>query len=393
MTTPVVQTRVVSCFTCLGDACADTCCKGWNMQLSADDVKRYETEAPELLNAVTQEEAGYIMKRDPKTECCVKFKEGWCGIHARYGARMLGDACYFFPRVTRSLGGKTLVTASMGCPEIARLTLTMGAPCAPVAAEAERMPYSLKDYGVENLPSEAMWRVHEAFLAHVRSGGLPAERALMHIVSVARSLVLLPPDQWDVAVGFYLRMADGRLPVPEPKAADPFHILNALQGLVGAANVAPRQRLSGIIECLSDVMGAALDWQALRVDITEESPQRYLRMHAFWRDRMAEHYAPLLSRWLEGQLSLSLFPFAGLGRNMVERSTIIAVRFATLKLALMAESFRVQAALVEEECVRVVQGLSRFLDHLADPQLSLQIYEELGWTREARLRALVGDGD
>lgn len=361
------------------------------MQLSTDDVQRYKAEAPDLLDAVTQGEAEYVMKRDPQTDYCVKFVDGWCGIHAQYGPEMLGDACHFFPRVTRSLGGKTVMTASMGCPEIARLTLATDAPCAPVMAEITRVPYSLKEYGQDTLSSDAMWRVHEAFLAHVREAGVPVERALMHIVSIARSLILLPSEQWDAAVGFYLRMADGRLPAPEPKAVDPFHILNALQGLIGASKAPSRKGITDIVESLSGLLEVALDWRSLRVDITERSPECYVRMRAFWRDHAAAHYAPLLSRWLEGQLSLALFPFAGLGRDMVERSTIIAVRFATLKLALMAETFAAQSVLVESECVRVVQGLSRFLDHLADPQLSLQIYEELGWTREARLRALVGD--
>jgi hypothetical protein len=45
----------------------------------------------------------------------------------------------------------------------------------------------------------------------------------------------------------------------------------------------------------------------------------------------------------------------------------------------------------DAQVVRIVQSLSRVLDHLADPELSLKIYEEPGWLREPRLRALMGD--
>ena len=68
-------------FQCLGDKCEDTCCKGWGMQLDPVRKKLYEKEAPELMDAVTSGEAELIMKRDPETDYCVKFDDGWCSIH------------------------------------------------------------------------------------------------------------------------------------------------------------------------------------------------------------------------------------------------------------------------------------------------------------------------
>ncbi len=388
---PVKQTRVMAQFSCLGDACADTCCKGWGMQLGAQTVALYKEEAPELLDAVSSGEAEFIMKRDAETDFCVKFDNGWCGIHKAYGDRMLGDACHFFPRATRSVGGHSLMTASMACPEIARLTLSMEAPCEAVEGAVSRLPHSLKEYAHEGLVGEEMESVHAAFLAHVRGNASQPERSMAQIASVARSLAMLPEAQWNAAVPFYLRSADGRLPAPEANAADPVHVLNALQGLIGASKVTSRPRLMQTVECMARALDVTLDWQTLNVQVGNDMGARYLQMVAFWREQCAAHYAPIMARWLEGQLSIGLFPFAGLGSDMVERATIIGVRFATLKLALMATCFEAKAILEEEELVRVVQGLSRFMDHLAEAEFSLKIYAEVGWMREARLRALVGD--
>lgn len=387
----VLQTRVVSQFVCTGDACPDTCCKGWGMQLTRETVNKYAAEAPELLEAVTSGEAEHIMKRDPATDFCVKFEAGWCGIHKAYGEEMLGDACHFFPRVTRRLGEKVVMTASMSCPEIARLSLREDGPTEAVNTEMQRLPFSLKDYALDGLDAQAMYGMHAAFIAHVRAHALQPERAMMHVVSVSRSLDLLPVEQWQAALGFYLRMADGRLPPPEPVASDPFNLLNALQGLVGAAKTTARPRLMRSIDAMAEMLGATLDWQTLGISLSDDSAMRYLRMQAFWREHCAAYYAPILVRWLEAQLSLNLFPFAGLGQDFASRATIVAVRFATVKLALMARAMQEQRVLDEAELVEVVQGIARFLDHLADPTLSLRIYEELGWMREARLRALLGD--
>jgi hypothetical protein len=100
---------------------------------------------------------------------------------------------------------------------------------------------------------------------------------------------------------------------------------------------------------------------------------------------------PILRRYLQAQMALALFPFAGLGTTLEQRITIIGVRFATIKLALMAEIVRAGGMPAEAEIIRAIYSISRFLDHLADPTLSLSIYQETGWIREARLRALVCD--
>jgi hypothetical protein len=89
-------------------------------------------------------------------------------------------------------------------------------------------------------------------------------------------------------------------------------------------------------------------------------------------------------------MSIALFPFAGLGTTLEERTTIIGVRFAIVKLALMAEAKTCGGVPDEAAVIRIVQSLSRFLDHLADPTLSLQIFHEAGWVRAARLKALLG---
>lgn len=69
----------------------------------------------------------------------------------------------------------------------------------------------------------------------------------------------------------------------------------------------------------------------------------------------------------------------------------MGVRFATIRLALMCACKMHDGLIDEAQQVRIIQSIARVLDHLADPTLSLQIYEEPGWLREGRLRALVGD--
>jgi len=90
----ILQHPALATFSCLGDKCEDTCCKGWSMQLDEATLERYKQKAPELLDAVEPaEETPWIMRKDKQTSYCVKYEGGLCGIHKKYGDDFLGDAC------------------------------------------------------------------------------------------------------------------------------------------------------------------------------------------------------------------------------------------------------------------------------------------------------------
>lgn len=384
----LLQTGILNGFECLGDKCEDTCCKGWGMQVDQATWNKYRKEAPELVDAVTSGEAEHIMRRDPDTDYCVKFDQGWCGIHRDYGTDFLGDACHFFPRVTRGLGETVLQTASISCPEIARRALLGENPFVHAVTEAGRLPYSLKHYLPEAVDQEGALRVHEAFLQAAADGEASAERILSRLHSVAESLQALDMKSWPEAVPFYLKMADGRLPAAEVSAADPFNCFHALAGLVAASRKSPRERLQAVMQSIAAALKVEMDADN-RLQLAPDSAAAAQDMQRLWLAKQA-HWQPLLKRWIQAQLSMALFPFAGFGQTLPERIAIIAVRFATLKLALMAQ-LQVHGTLNEEDCVRIAQSLARFLDHLADPTLSVQIYAETGWLRPARLRGLLDD--
>lgn len=361
------------------------------MQLTQSTVDKYRQQAPELLEAVTGGEAEHIMRRDPDTDYCVKYDQGWCGIHRDYGTDYLGDACHFFPRVTRRMGEQNLMTASLSCPEVVRLMLNHEDAFAMQTGAADRLPDSLKNYLPEGLDAHKATAVHQAFLQLPADTAITPQRALMRIRSVADSLPRLAVASWPQAVPFYLGQADHRLAAPEPQAADPFNLLHALQGLIAASRKTPRPRLEETIRIMSEALAVTLDWDRVSIQLSPQSAEAYLSMQQRWQTQCAAEMAPVLRRWLQGQLAVMLFPYAGLGDTLADRVTILGVRFATIQLALMSACAQHGAAPPQADIVRIIQSLARFMDHLADPTLSLQIYAETGWTREARLRALVCD--
>lgn len=378
-----IQSQAMARFKCLGADCPDTCCRGWGMQVMAPTVEKYEKEAPELLESVVAADGGFVMKRDPVDDYCVKLDHGLCSIHRDYGEDFLGDACRFFPRITRALGALVVTTGALSCPEAARLMLTEADGIDFTERTDIHTPFTLRNYLPPELSEEQAFQLHRVFLAVAADTAHTAEHAIMRISATARALEMQPVAVWPDAVGMYLEFAEGRIPSAEPSAVDPFNLLQALHGLFVASH-SQHQPLREHIARTADLLGVAFDAGGAMM-LADDALERCLKLMARARED-AEVMQPLLRRYLGAQLAQALFPFAGLGDTLSQRVTIIGVRLATLKLLLAS----LPVAAGEAEIIGVIQSLSRFMDHLADGELSLRIYAETGWTREPRLRALVG---
>lgn len=392
--TTQLRTKLVSEFVCTADKCADTCCKHWSMQLDFVMLEKYKKDAPELLPAVEEDNDGtFIMRKDTQTGYCVKFTDGKCGIQMSHGEKFLGDACSLYPRITRNIADTAVMTATMSCPEIARIALYGDNPFAFEGASLSRLPQEIKNILSQNsfggLSQEDALSIHKLFIEATEDESASAEQIFARINSVSRSLYRVEKKDWLRATNMYFRLADGGLPAPEININDPFNLLHSLCGLVVASKKSIPPRLGQTISEMENALHVKLDWKNVLINTSDESLDAYNNLHALWQNEMQEVYTPLLKRWLAAQLSSSLYPFAGLGETLPERATIIGVRLAILKLALISTYSINAGKLYQDDVVRVVQSLSRFLEHLADSAFSLQIYKETGWDRENRMRGLL----
>ncbi len=386
-----LRTKLVSEFICIADKCADTCCKHWSMQVDSVTLEKYKSSAPELLSAVEADNDGTsIMRKDPQTGYCVKFADGKCGVQLKYGEEFLGDACSLYPRITRNIADTVVMTATMSCPEIARIALYGETPFRFEEIAISRVPQEIKNILPEALSLDDALAIHNMFIAATEDASASAEQIFARINSVSRSLSRVEKKDWLRAGAMYFRLVDSALPAPEKNINDPFNLLHSLCGLVVASKKTIPPRLHQTISEMENALCVKLDWQNVLIHTSDKSLGAYNNLHSLWQNEMQEIYTQLLKRWLAAQLSSSLYPFAGLGETLPDRATIIGVRMAILKLALISAYSINGAKLHQDDVVRVVQSLSRFLEHLASPAFSLQIYKETGWDRENRMLGLLG---
>lgn len=130
----VLQPEYMKNFHCIGPACEDSCCIGWRIDLDKQTYLKYkkinnlelkpifEKAVNRKHNQKSDESYGKI-KMESDGRCPFLDEKMLCKIHRNLGEEYLSDTCALYPRYLRKVDGKFERSATMSCPEIARLGL------------------------------------------------------------------------------------------------------------------------------------------------------------------------------------------------------------------------------------------------------------------------------
>jgi len=130
---PIRMPAHLSEFRCIGPACEDHCCYGWDIAVDRGSYERYRTLPSKglgkrlrkalRLNRKDASDARYARFLRVGGACPFLTPARLCRIHAELGEDFLPDTCALFPRHVRARSGWIDLTASLACPEIARRAL------------------------------------------------------------------------------------------------------------------------------------------------------------------------------------------------------------------------------------------------------------------------------
>ena len=123
-----VSFRYIKEFSCLGDKCENTCCKGWNIYLSQDELVKYERLDPNVYNYLLENknEKGYAMLKH-NSNFCNFYSKGLCALQVKHGIKGLPKTCSTYPRWNRYFNNQFIESATISCPEILRNCLKKNA--------------------------------------------------------------------------------------------------------------------------------------------------------------------------------------------------------------------------------------------------------------------------
>ena len=124
-------------FRCIGPACEDSCCAGWNVDIDQATYEKYQTIPAGPLrvlidaNIVRTQEGpdgkqppGFArIKMTPSMQCPFHNAERLCQIQVEHGETYLSQTCAGYPRDTHIVDTLSEVTLTLSCPEACRMVL------------------------------------------------------------------------------------------------------------------------------------------------------------------------------------------------------------------------------------------------------------------------------
>ncbi|QPQ37268.1 flagellin lysine-N-methylase [Lysinibacillus sp. JNUCC-52] len=131
---PILVPEYLEDFSCIGGACEDTCCAGWNITVDKKTYQNYrKVKHPEISekleryvkrNRKQQDDSSYAkLLLDENKNCHMMLEDGLCGIHKELGEQFLCNTCATYPRQFTKVGSFVEKSLTLSCPEAARVVL------------------------------------------------------------------------------------------------------------------------------------------------------------------------------------------------------------------------------------------------------------------------------
>lgn len=111
-------------FSCIGGACPDTCCSGWQIVIDESSLEKYRHQKDgfgnRLRNEIDWKEGVF---RQYNGDCCFLNEEHLCDIYAELGKEYLCQTCKTYPRYTEEYDGLREQFLCLSCPVVADMLL------------------------------------------------------------------------------------------------------------------------------------------------------------------------------------------------------------------------------------------------------------------------------
>jgi lysine-N-methylase len=343
------------------------------MQIDSKRASDY-LQDPGLSDSIINKDNQYMMKHDTNN-FCVKLESGRCAIHDKYGENFLGDACYFYPRIVRKLGDQNIMSATLSCPEITRILLENESDYELEDVSVSRIPIVCKDYLPTELTEDDALLIHDHFIGHVlQNKDKDSASLLSELITVSKSLDTISKISWIDAAPFLLETAATRIIPVKIETNDPFNIINALMLVIHASKL-NNNILNEVLATIASSLALTIDQENLTIQYGPNS----IKLHQQLINDSEGEVA--LRKYLYAQIASNLFPFAGLGTSLYNKSMVMSLKFVTIRLALACHK-------ISDE-VKVIHSISRLYDHLQSDELLISICNDFHWMSESRLLGLV----
>lgn len=382
------QYKFINKFKCTQDKCQDNCCFNWKMQVNDSIVDLYRKQSDELYNAIEQRDNYTVMKIDKKTNGCIKFTEGLCGIHKNYGENYLADSCYFFPRIIKKLNNNILMSATLSCPEITRIILNDDDPFSIIKADFFRLPESISDIAPKETEIKDFLITQQNILTLFNNNDLQAKDGLQQLITISRSLDHVEKKDYLPAINAIITIATNLIAEPKINEQSHFSLIYILIFLINNSKDDVPVKLFNIINKIEQDLMLKINWENNEIIAEQQNIDIYRNKVNNFTNSLNLEIDIILKKYIQALLVNSSYPFSSFDFLPSEHIAIITVKSAILKIILVC--FTENQRLPDQvKIIEIIQTFSRFIDHLSQPKIFLLILKDFGWLNEATIGGLL----
>lgn len=176
-------------FSCIADACPDTCCAGWQIMIDDKSLKKYRRfRGPfrnRLHNDIDWKEQAF---RQYEHRCAFLNEENLCDLYSEAGKDMLCDTCRKYPRHIEEFEGLREYSLSLSCPEAARIFLSHKEKIAFVTKEIPSYDETYDDF--DYLLFTALMDTRDYFFSVIQDRTVPVRLRCQKLLACAHDFQL-----------------------------------------------------------------------------------------------------------------------------------------------------------------------------------------------------------
>lgn len=366
-------------FKCIGTPCEDNCCIGWDVDFDRKSYQKYskvkDGELGQLFKTCVRpnpdaysDAVDFATVRLKKDKVCPFLNEAHlCKIQSRFGEAYLSNVCATYPRYTNVIDGIYEHSATVSCPEAARLILMNPGGITFTEGEESQNTRCILTYEADtrdrsNPPRVRYLReLRDLSIAILQNRSMPLSQRLqvlgecfeeMQRDKNGRSLPV------KIAAFNKAREAGTLKSRLAEASADRTGQLALLNEITGALNVFTeidsKRYIAFTREFLAGLRPEGKTNSEREAARVAEGYQRYYG--PFMKD-----HAYLLENYLVNFMFKDLFPAAE-GETIFDAYMMLVIRYALVKLHLTGIGLH-REGLTEETVVSFIQAFSKTVEH------------------------------
>ncbi|KAA0548799.1 lysine-N-methylase [Bacillus sp. BGMRC 2118] len=394
-------------FKCIGSSCEDSCCVGWRVSIDQDTYKKYKKNRnqdlkPLLDQNITRQRSNSSVENYAKIKmekggrCSFLSEDNLCKVQSTLGEDLLSNTCATYPRTFNAVNNIVEKSATMSCPEAARLALLNpnGIDFVETEEPADTRGFLTKSLSLENpayngKPQQYFWELRIFTIEVLQNRNYSLEDRLitlgMFYQSIQKQIDQGNVEQIPNLVDSYrklissseLRTSLTNIPV---NLAIQMKLCKELIEYRLGQGISHQRYLECINETLSGI-------QYSENDSLDEMMVRYqVALENYYKPFIKE-YEYILENYLVNYVFKNMFPLGK--KSLFDDYVMLIIHFSMIKLHLIGMS-SYHKGITTDLTVKLIQSFSKIVEH-NDSFLRkvFDLFEENGFTTMAYMSILI----